>query len=464
MKAICEGTIDSRKVEGTILDPHLAGKRLVFDVARHLDRAVMADEDSSFKRCRLDYRLRQGLARDHAGKLVVPPMVKAADKLMSAIDEDDPKRVHRAALGFYNARNDEMRKQLDKIARVRTSNSAMLVGVGAYCDDVFCGDNYLSGVLGDLKPWEIALSKALIDRLGIASGDYVLVSRYPTTRIVTAQVREINGASEDVVYLPVGKVIVDNEETSIADLLDGDLDGDSYVIRTVSSRAAKNELRAAFTAFWNDARVLPLDRNVYACSDHVEQLEFPEEIAREKIMQKAAVGPITLDFYALFIYVQNLITAGINTGLDFEDVRRLMTDSLESCFDLKHSNGADPMALHALLTGVKTLPEVEETLTAQGFAMDKIRRVAHLLGGQSVRKLAQENLPFAITQDNLDFNAVQRFINSAPQYKPLEFIAALMVARTLGTALAADLVFFTLKSARTLAELYRDGLFPCLAS
>jgi len=160
----------------------------------------------------------------------------------------------------------------------------------------------------------------------------------------------------------------------------------------------------------------------------------------------------------------NLQAAGVETELTMEDLRQMMTDSLEACFDLKHGDGADPMALHALMVGATTFSEVSESLIAQGLDIERIRKLAHLLGGQSVRKLAQQNLPFAITQANLDFNAIQRFINFVPPYKPLEFIAALMVAKRLKTSLASDLVFHTLKCARPLAAVYRDGLFPSLAT
>lgn len=462
MKSIAEGVVDRSALPGTVLDAKTAGKTLAFDVQRQLDRPVLADEDTAIRKCRLDYQLRQGLARDHAGKLVVPPMVRAADRLMSSMTDGEPKRVHRAALSFYNTRCEEMRKHFDKVARIRSAHSAMMVGVGTYHDDVFVSDNYLAGALSSLHPWEIGLSNGVMEKLGVSDHTHVLISRYPTTRVVAVQVVEISEASDDVVYLPIGNVLVAGEITSIADLLDGDRDGDSYVIRAVKSAKAKAELQAAFNTFWTGAVAQPLDRTSYTWKAHEERIEDPEEIAREKFMQKAAIGSITLDWYCAFVHILNLQAAGVETELTMEDLRQMMTDSLEACFDLKHGDGSDPMALHALMVGATTLSEVCESLIAQGLDMERIGKLAHLLGGQSVRKLAQQNLPFAITQGNLDFNAVQRFINSVPPYKPLEFIATLMVAKTLKTPLSYDLVILAAPSAKTLASVYRDRLFPTL--
>ena len=57
---------------------------------------------------------------------------------------------------------------------------------------------------------------------------------------------------------------------------------------------------------------------------------------------------------------------------------------------------------------------------------------------------------------------MQRLANTALEYRPLEFIAALMVAKKTGSALAADLVFETGKKAKPLAAVFRDRLFPTL--
>lgn len=458
------GTIDKSALAQTVLDPASTGKAISVDIERCVPGGIIADEGVRIHKCRLDSRLRQGLPRDASGKVILTPMVRAMDNLIGAVLEGDPRKVHRATLGFFNTRSQELKRELDKVARVRNARSAMLVGVCQYDDDLFVGTSFLDGGISRLQPWEIGLSSDTMNKLGIESGDLVILSRYPTTRVIVVEVTEIRDGSDDVVCLPVGNVLVDGEVTSAADLLDGDRDGDSYVIRALESAEAKAELAEVFNSFWHAAVPQEMDRTVLSWKDHVEKPEHPDQIAYEKIMQKSAVGSVTKDFYGLFGHVMNSDAAGVELNLTVEDARQMMTDALESTFDLKHGNAADPMALHALMLGMKTFDEVSGTLADQGMDVEKIGKLADLLHRQSVRDLAATNPAYAVAYGDTDHNAVQRFLNSAPEYRPLDFIAALMVAKKTGSALAADLVFETGKRAKPLAAVFRDRLFPTLVS
>lgn len=458
------GTIDRSALAQTILDPASTGKAISVDIERCVPGGIIADEGVRIRKCRLDSRLRQGLPRDTSGRVILTPMVRATDDLVGAVLEGDPRKVHRATLGFFDTRSKELKRELNKIARVRNARSAMLVGVAQYDDEVFLGTSFLDGGISRLQPWEIGLSSGAMAKLSIVSGDLVILSRYPTTRVIVVEVTEIRDGSDGAVCLPVGNVLVDGEVTSATDLLDGDRDGDSYVIRSVESPEAKAELAEAFTRFWHGAASQEIDRTVLSWKDHVEKPEHPDQIAYEKIMQKSAIGSVTKDFYSLFGHMINGKAAGVEFNLTIEDARQMMTDALESTFDLKHGNAADPMALHALMLGMKTFDEVSGTLADQGMDAEKIGKLANLLHGQSVRDLASTNPAFAVAYGDTDHNAVQRFLNSAPDYRPLEFIAALMVARKTGSALAADLVFETSNRAKPLAAVFRDRLFPTLVS
>ena len=196
--------------------------------------------------------------------------------------------------------------------------------------------------------------------------------------------------------------------------------------------------------------------------DHQERPEIPMEMAYQKCLSKSAIGPITLDFYAAFAYVAQLQASGVDTQLSLEDVRQLMTDALEGAFDLKHGDTANPMAHHALLLGMKTFDQVKDTLDAQGLDLEKIERLAAVLGGRSVRDLAGDNQAFAIAHGNTWYNAVQRFINSAPEVRPMDFIAALLAARVRPSSVAYEILRVTAEKAGNLAAVYRDTLFPAL--
>lgn len=454
------GTVDRSALAHTVLDPVSTGKTISVDIERYVPGGVIADEGVRIHKCRLDSRLRQGLPRDASGRVILTPMVRATDNLIGAVLEGDPRRVHRAALSFYNTRCKELKRELDKIARVRNARTAMLVGVGHYADDVFVGTSFLDGGISRLQPWEIGLSTGTMAKLGITAGEHVVLSRYPTTRVIVVQVTEITDGSDNVVCLPVGNVLVADEVTSSADLLDGDRDGDQYVIRAVESPESKAELADVFARFWHGAAPQEIDRMVLTWKDHVEKPEHPDQIAFEKILQKSAVGPVTKDWYAAFAYLMNLESAGVDADLSMEDVRQMMTDALESTFDLKHGNNSDPMALHALMLGMKTLDEVSGALADQGMDVERIGKLADLLQGQSVRGAAATNPAFAVAYGDADYNTAQRFVNAAPEYRPLDFIAALIVARHTGSALAADLVFETGRRAKPLAAVFRDRLFP----
>lgn len=458
------GTIDRSALAQTVLDPASTGRTISVDIERYVPGGIIADEGVRIRKCRLDSRLRQGLPRDASGNVILTPMVRAMDNLIGAVLEGDPRKVHRAALSFYNARSRELKRELDKVARVRNARSAMLVGVCQYDDDVFVGTSFLDGGISRLQPWKIGLSPSTMRKLGIESGDHVILSRYPTTRAIVVQAAEIPDGPDDVVCLPVGNVLLGDEATSATDLLDGDRDGDQYVIRVVESPEAKAELSEAFEAFWRRAAPQEIDRTSLTWRDHVEKPEHPEQIAFEKIMQKSAVGPVTKDWYAGFAYLMNLRAAGLETELSMDDMRQMMTDALESTFDLKHGNNSDPMALHSLMLGMKTFGEVYDALADQGMDVEKIGKLMDLLQGQSVRDLASANPAFAVAYGDTDYNTVQRFVNAAPEYRPLEFIAALMVAKETRLGLAADLVFETAKKAKPLAAVFRDRLFPTLTS
>lgn len=458
------GAIDRSALSQTVLDPASAGKTISVDIERYVPGGIIADEGVRIRKCRLDSRLRQGLPRDASGKVILTPMVRAMDNLIGAVLEGHPRKVHRAALGFYSTRCKELKRELDKVARVRNARSAMLVGICQYDDDVFVGTSFLDGGISRLQPWEIGLSAITMAKLGINCEDHVILSRYPSTRVIVVEVTEILDGSDDVVCLPVGNVLIDDEVTSATDLLDGDRDGDSYVIRAVESSAAKAELADVFAKFWHHAMPQEIDRTVLSWKDHIEKPEHPDQIAYAKIMQKSAIGSVTKDFYSLFGHVMNSEAAGVELNLTIEDARQMMTDALESTFDLKHANAADPMALHALMLGMKTFDEVSGTLADQGMDVGKIGKLVGLLQGQSVRDLASANPAFAVAYADTDYNAAQRLMNAAPEYRPLDFIAALMVAKTTGSALAADLVFETGKRARPLAAMFRDRLFPTLTS
>lgn len=445
-----------------LLTPAISGKRISISVDKLIPIGIHADEGTRINKCRLDYSFRQGLRRDNSGRIIPTPMLRATERVIEAASTNDAREVYKAGLNFYNTRCREMAKEFEKIAKTRNAHSAMLVGVGQYKDDLFTGDNYLNGNVSSLQPWQIGLGSSTMNKLGLNDGDYAILSRYPTTRVVAVSVVDITEASDDVVYLPVGKIRLGGEITSVADLLDGDLDGDQYVIRTVKSSAAKRELETGFRSFWAQVEPRPLETTVMTWKDHQEHHQNPIQMAYQKALSKSAIGSITLDFYAAFAYLTQLQAAGVETVLNHEDLRQMMTDALEGAFDLKHGQKSDPMALHALMLGMKSIDEARNALESQGLDMDRIGKLADMLDGRSVRDLANHNLPFAIAHGNVDFNPVQRFINGTPNYRPQDFLVALMAAKLRPSAMAYDAVCSASTNARGLAAVYRDTMFSSL--
>jgi hypothetical protein len=193
----------------------------------------------------------------------------------------------------------------------------------------------------------------------------VIFSRFPATMVIPVEAVEME-LEGNIVALPVQNYSPMAASTSARNEIGGDLDGDAYTIRTVHTEAAKTELRQAFHRFWSGTIEQEINRTSYTWGDQEQRDVDPERIAAEKFLQKAAVGPTTLDWYAVFTVLMNCRRRGLETGLTFEDVRVCMMNSLESVFDLKHGNQAEPMTLHSLLLGLKSLEEVSETLVKQG--------------------------------------------------------------------------------------------------
>ena len=462
MKSIGSSVVDRGSLSETIMDPSLAGKTVSIDVTRKTDCPVRTPEEQIVRRCRLDHRLRRVRARDNAGRSILPPLVRSMDRLVTAMSDPENKRVLRATLDYSNTRLEETGRQLEKICKHRNDRSALLVGAGHYNEDLFSADNFKSGKLSGQRPSQIGLSTSVMQKLKLQSGDVALLSRYPTTRVVPVEAVEIEDGSDSVVYFPVGKVMLGTETTSLTALLEGDLDGDMYCIRTVRTDKAKSELQDAFEGLWSDERRVPLEKATLTWLDHDAMPEEPEQIAKEKILQRTAIGSLTLDWYAVFIYLAQLKAGGVDTGLDYEDIRQMMTVSLESVFDLKHNNGSDPMALHALLIGTRRLEEVEDSLTAQGMDIEKIKQLLDLTRGQSIRELAEQSGAYAAEYAVDKLSATGRFLSSAPAYRPLEFIVALAAAKKTRSRLSTELVMLAARNAVPLAAHYRDALYPNL--
>lgn len=296
----------------------------------------------------------------------------------------------------------------------------MLIGVCGYRDDMFAGRNYIDGRLSDLKPWQIGLAANTMKSLGIEDGAIVIFSRFPTTMVIPMEAVTID-VGPNVVALPVNNCLIGDRVTSAAKETGGDKDGDAYTVRTVDSAKAVSELREAFHRYWDGVAEQEIDRTGYTWQEHEPKANDPERIALEKFLQKSAVGSVTLDWYFVFGVLMNVKRRGVETDLTFEDIRKSMMDALESVFDLKHGNGANPMALHSLLLGMTSIEDCSDDLAKQGVDLTTIAKILDLTGGGSVRDAAMANPAYAIAfgqKDRAD-KAVELLFRKTPADKTL---------------------------------------------
>lgn len=419
IRPIGKSKIKQSQTKGTILDRDNC-RRITIDIEKVIPGGVAVGEGTRVCKARLPKGLRTHLVSDNQGNLVLTPVLRAFDRLLEAVLSGNGARVRQATIDFFRARCREMQQEFVKVAKPRNERSAMLIGVCGYRGDIFCGDNYLNGRLSDLKPWQMGLNARTLAKLEIKPGDLVILSRYPTTMVLPIEAVEMD-VPGNVVSLPAYNCLIEDQVTSAAHETGGDLDGDSYTVRSVHSEKAVAELRTAFQKFWRGVTEVELDRTVHTWEDHEPRPTDPWQVARQKIMQKTSIGSLTLDWYAGFQSLLDAKTCGKKTDLSFEDMRKLMMQSLESVFDLKHSNGASPMVLHALLLGMVSFDQAKQSLEMQGFDTEKIAQVVELIDHGNVRNAASANLAFAITCGHTEpgFNPVERFAKRVPEDKSL---------------------------------------------
>ena len=419
IRPIGTSRIKGAETTSTILDND-NHKRISIDIEKCIPGGVKVGEGTTVRTVRLPKALRAHLRRNMHDDLVLTPVVRAFDQLVAAVLSGNGPSVRQSTVNFFHTRCREMQREFVKVAKVRNDRSAMLVGMCGYRHDIFCGDNYASGKLCDLKPWQVGLNSETIKKLAVDYGEIVVFSRYPTTMVIPTEVVETD-LPGNVVSLPVYDCILHGRTTSAAHETGGDKDGDLYTIRTVHTEAAESELRDVFHKFWHGVPEVELDRTCHTWRDHEPKHSDPWQVAHQKVMQKTAVGSITLDWYAVFTAFLDAGRSGRETDLTFEDVRQLMMQSLESVFDLKHNNGASPMTLHALLLGMITFTQAEAALAKQGIDVEKLRKVIELVGGGSVRDAAMGNAAYAIAYGHPEkgFNPVERFSKRVGADTPL---------------------------------------------
>jgi hypothetical protein len=419
MIAIGEPKVNARQTEGTILDKDILD-RITIDITRSVPGGVRVSDTTTINSIRLPRGLRTGLIRDAQGNLILPPIVRAFDKVVDAVMSGNGAKVRDATGRFFHVWCANLRCELVHISKPRNGRSAMLIGICGYRDDMFSGNNYVEGNISDLRPWQVGLTTETMEILGIEEGAIVIFSRFPTTMVIPMEAVTLD-ISPNVVALPVNNCLMGNRDTSAAKEIGGDLDGDAYTIRTVNSEKAKAELRQAFHSYWDGVWEQEIDRTGYTWADHEPRLSDPERIAAQKFLQKSAVGSTTLDWYAVFGVLMNANRRGTETDLTFEDVRAAMMDALESVFDLKHANGANPMTLHSLLLGMTTIEDSSEALMKQGVDLSTVAKIVDLIGGASVREVAQANPAYAIAYGQRDRSdkAIELLLRKTPADKTL---------------------------------------------
>ena len=400
------------EMKNTILDPKISGKSICLNLQKVLGNAVCAGTNQYIQSCKLSHSLRSNLKRSITGSVILPPLTRAFDRLLEAVNAGEKKGIFSAAYKFYTARNRAIQDELDKVVRTRTPHSAMLVGIANYRDDLFSCDGL--NILSDLEFNEIGLSARVLSKLRLKDNDLCLFSRYPTTRVLVVRVRLLKDLSDDVVALPVGNIQRSGKQTSLADLIGGDLDGDSYVIRTVHSKATVEELATQYTSFWKDYEPDYTPTSTYSYLDHKEEI-VPEQIqCMHKILQKTCIGSLTKDWYAAFRVLDDAKRLGSKTELTFEDIRQMMEMSLESAFDLKHGNSSEPLVLHSLLLGQSKIEDVKEQFESQGLDIGKLERMMEITNGVSIRDAANHNSAY-LAYSTGDTQAIERILKNVPE-------------------------------------------------
>lgn len=81
---IGEPKVKPRQTAGTILDKDITG-RIAIDITKSIPGGVRAGESTVINSIRLPRSLRIGLSRDRQGNLILPPMVRAFDKVVDAV-------------------------------------------------------------------------------------------------------------------------------------------------------------------------------------------------------------------------------------------------------------------------------------------------------------------------------------------------------------------------------------------
>jgi len=245
-----------------------------------------------------------------------------------------------------------------------------------------------------LKSWEIGLAPRTARKLGVFTGEVILMRRYPETSVYPAKVLIVPGLGKNVIGLPVGSL----EDSAlrvkdVATILSGDTDGDCFCGTSYKTEVCKVEVEQWFNTYWDGVPEYPVPTgNCLRWTDEVIKEQTDEEIFVSKVWQKLAVGRVTNSGLALFIAKGVM---GHALDISYADIRRIFERMIEVAMDMKKVNGDDPFLMHKLLQANSVMNEATPAeLESQGYDVSCVLRLLDSLGGQPIRKIASRNIAF----------------------------------------------------------------------